>query len=85
MAATVKRASQCEKRLIGKSWTEDTLEQAQVTLDEDYQPLSDMRASAHYRQQCAKNLLYRFYLETRQHQPLPEERIRVFAVAEEQP
>ncbi|EJN40344.1 xanthine dehydrogenase, small subunit [Pseudomonas sp. GM84] len=85
MAATVKRASQCEKRLIGKSWTEDTLEQALVTLDEDYQPLSDMRASAHYRQQCAKNLLYRFYLETRQHQPLPEERIRVFAVAEEQP
>jgi len=85
MAATVKRASQCEKRLIGKSWTEETLEQALVTLDEDYQPLSDMRASAHYRQQCAKNLLYRFYLETRQHQPLPEESIRVFAVAEEQP
>jgi len=85
MAATVKRASHCEKHLIGKPWTEDTLEQAQVTLDEDYQPLTDMRASAQYRQQCAKNLLYRFYLETRLHQPLPTESIRVFDVPQEQP
>ena len=85
MAATVKRASHCEKYLIGKPWTEDTLEQAQVTLDEDYQPLTDMRASAQYRQQCAKNLLYRFYLETRLHQPLPTESIRVFDVPQEQP
>ncbi|MDN4543954.1 xanthine dehydrogenase small subunit [Pseudomonas sp. C32] len=85
MAATVKRASNCEKHLIGKPWTEDTLEQAQVTLDEDYQPLTDMRASAQYRQQCAKNLLYRFYLETRLHQPLPTESIRVFDVPQEQP
>jgi xanthine dehydrogenase small subunit len=85
MAATVKRASHCEKHLIGKPWTEDTLEQAQATLDEDYQPLTDMRASAQYRQQCAKNLLYRFYLETRLHQPLPTESIRVFDVPQEQP
>ncbi|WP_459728589.1 xanthine dehydrogenase small subunit [Pseudomonas sp. MHK4] len=85
MAATVKRASHCERQLVGKSWTDDTLEQAQAALDEDYQPLSDMRASAHYRQQCAKNLLYRFYLETRLHQPLPNERIRVLDVAQEQP
>lgn len=84
MAATVKRAAHCEQQLIAKAWTEETLEQAQAALDEDYQPLSDMRASAHYRQQCAKNLLYRFYLETRLHQPLPNERVRVIDVSQEQ-
>ena len=31
---------------------------------EDYQPISDMRASAGYRLRAAQNLLQRLYLET---------------------
>jgi xanthine dehydrogenase small subunit len=31
---------------------------------EDFQPLTDMRATAEYRALAARNLLMRFYLET---------------------
>ncbi|WP_440981623.1 hypothetical protein, partial [Shinella sumterensis] len=31
---------------------------------EDYQPLTDMRATAEYRALVARNLLMRFFLET---------------------
>ncbi|MGZ9096846.1 MAG: xanthine dehydrogenase small subunit [Micavibrio sp.] len=64
MAATPKRAEITEKFLSGKSWTEETVSQAMVLLDEDFTPLSDMRASADYRRTTAQNLLYRFYIET---------------------
>jgi xanthine dehydrogenase small subunit len=64
MAATPKRADAIEKFLIGKSWTEDIVSQAMALLDEDFAPLSDMRASADYRRTTAQNLLYRFYIET---------------------
>lgn len=64
MAATSKRAPNCEQALIGQPWTEQTAKQAMHALQTDYQPLSDMRATAAYRQQVAGNLLYRFYLET---------------------
>ena len=37
---------------------------AKLALAEDYQPLSDMRASAEYRMQVAQNLLQRFWLES---------------------
>jgi xanthine dehydrogenase small subunit len=36
-----------------------------AALATDYTPLTDMRASAEYRTATARNLLYRFYLETR--------------------
>jgi len=36
-----------------------------AALDRDFQPLTDMRASAQYRSATARNLLYRFFLETR--------------------
>jgi xanthine dehydrogenase small subunit len=52
-----------------------------AALDSDYAPLTDMRASAEYRAQTARNLLYRFYLETRQHNPLPAQSLSVFAQA----
>jgi xanthine dehydrogenase small subunit len=32
-------------------------------MTEDFEPISDMRASAQYRMQIAQNLLQRFYLE----------------------
>ncbi len=64
MAATPKRAAQAEAALLGRPWTEATLVQAQAALDLDFQPLTDLRASAAYRMAVAKNLLRRLYIET---------------------
>ena len=64
MAATPKRATAVEASLLGKPWTHETVEAALEAYSIDYQPLSDMRASAEYRLMVARNLLRRFYLET---------------------
>ncbi len=65
MAAIPKRALKCEQTLLGQPWSEATLAAAQAALDEDFAPLSDMRASAAYRRLALRSLLQRFYLETR--------------------
>lgn len=52
-------------------------------LERDYAPLSDMRATRAYRLETAKNLLYRFWLETRPHDPLPPQALNVREVAAE--
>ncbi len=64
MAAIPKRARSVEAELIGKPWSEATIEAARPAFDADFQPLTDWRATAEYRQLTAKNLLTRFYLET---------------------
>jgi len=64
MAATPKRASACEAVLTGKPWTEATARAAAEALSQDFQPISDMRASADYRLQTAKNLLIKAFLES---------------------
>lgn len=64
MAGTPKRARAVEKALIGKNWTEELIEAALPAFAEDYQPLSDMRASASYRLQAAQNMLRRTYVES---------------------
>jgi xanthine dehydrogenase small subunit len=64
MAATPKRAMQTETVLRGKHWNERTLADAQAALENDFAPISDMRASAHYRLSVAKNLLRRLLFET---------------------
>ncbi|BCG91542.1 xanthine dehydrogenase small subunit [Mesorhizobium sp. 131-2-1] len=64
MAATPKRAFAVEKALLGKPWTEDTVEAAMAEYARDFTPLTDMRASAEYRALAAKNLLLRFFVET---------------------
>ena len=64
MAATPKRAQAVEAALLGKAWTEETVDAAIPAYDLDFKPLTDMRASAEYRGLAAKNLLRRFYLET---------------------
>ena len=63
MAATPKRASQCENVLIGRPWNRESIDNAMQALCEDYTPLTDMRASASYRMRVAQNLLLRFFLE----------------------
>ena len=64
MAATPKRASAVENALIGKPWTEATVEGALAAFAQDFTPLTDMRASADYRALAARNLLIRFHAET---------------------
>ena len=62
MAGTPKRAAQAEAALIGQPWAEATLRAAMAALADDFQPMSDMRASAAYRMQAAQNLLLRHFL-----------------------
>ncbi|MEI6303908.1 MAG: xanthine dehydrogenase small subunit [Betaproteobacteria bacterium] len=64
MAAIPKRARQCEAALLDKEWSEANATAAAQCLDQDFQPIGDMRASAAYRALAARNLLQRFYLET---------------------
>ncbi|MCC0033595.1 MAG: xanthine dehydrogenase small subunit [Brucellaceae bacterium] len=64
MAAVPKRAVAAEKALTGKPWTLATVDAALDAFETDFQPLSDMRASAAYRMLVAKNLLRRFFQET---------------------
>lgn len=64
MAATPKRAAAAEAALTGMKWDKDSLAAAMVAMDADFTPMTDMRASAEYRQSVAKNLLKRFYIET---------------------
>lgn len=63
VAATPVRARETERALVGKPWTEDTVELAVSALREEFKPISDMRASAGYRQLVLGNLLTRFWLE----------------------
>jgi xanthine dehydrogenase small subunit len=64
MAGIPKRARTVEADLIGKPWNEETVDKARDAFDADFQPLTDWRATAEYRQLTARNLLKRFYLET---------------------
>ncbi|MBN3806813.1 xanthine dehydrogenase small subunit [Paraburkholderia sp. Ac-20336] len=79
MAATPKRATQTEAVLDGAAWNEATVRRAMDALAADYQPLTDMRASSAYRLKVARNLLWRFYLETRDDAPLALCDVNAFA------
>ncbi|MFM0484231.1 xanthine dehydrogenase small subunit [Paraburkholderia strydomiana] len=79
MAATPKRATQTEAVLSGATWNETTARQAMNALTADYQPLTDMRASSAYRLKVARNLLWRFHLETREDAPFALFDVNAFA------
>ena len=64
MAEIPKRAIACEQAIVGKEWNEETIDLAMNSLDEDYTPITDVRASARYRRLVCRNLLQRFYLES---------------------
>ena len=57
MAATPKRATAVEAALAGRALTHEIMREAAERLGEDFRPITDMRASADYRLQAAKNLL----------------------------
>jgi xanthine dehydrogenase small subunit len=79
MAATPKRAAAAEAALAGKPWNEAAMRAAMAAMQQDFAPLSDMRASSAYRMQAAQNLLRRFWLETRSDNPLPAAAVNAFA------
>ena len=64
MAATIRRARQCEHALAGQPWNEQSVETAMHALGKDFKPIDDMRSTADYRLRVAQNLLRRLYLET---------------------
>jgi len=64
MAATPKRAKSVEAALAGKAWNEASVAAAAEKFEQDFAPITDMRASAAYRMTVTKNLLRRFFLET---------------------
>lgn len=78
MAATAKRAHLTEAALIGQPWTEAALRQAQAALAQDFQPMTDLRATKDYRHKVAANLLERFWLETRPASPLAASQVQVW-------
>ena len=63
MAATPKRATTVEAALMGAGWSEEGIAPALAAFAEDYTPMSDMRASASYRLETARNMLRRYLLE----------------------
>ncbi len=63
MAAVPKRATAVERAITGKPWTDETVMGAWEAWEKDFAPLSDMRASAEYRLEAARNMLSRYLLE----------------------
>jgi xanthine dehydrogenase small subunit len=67
VAATPARAIKTEAALIGQPWNEATLLAAQTAIQQEFSPLSDLRASADYRRQILGQLLQRAWLESTGH------------------
>lgn len=64
VAATPVRARQTEAVLQGQVWSQALLAQAMATLRQEFQPISDMRATSGYRTKVLGNLLQRLWLES---------------------
>ena len=62
MAAIPKRAAAAEAALEGQPPTVARFQAARAALQDDFQPMSDVRGSAHYRELSAANLLERLRL-----------------------
>ncbi|HEY9095672.1 MAG TPA: xanthine dehydrogenase small subunit [Hydrogenophaga sp.] len=80
VAAMPVRARQTEAALLGQCWNADTVMAAQAVLRDEFQPISDMRASASYRRTLLGNLLQRFWLETQGQQAINLEDMRILEV-----
>ncbi len=66
MADRVKQASAAEAFLAGRVWDRQTVENAMPLIDNDFKPISDARGSAEFRSVVAKNLLLKFWADTRE-------------------
>ncbi len=65
MAERTKRAKSTEKFLKGRLWTLEVVEQAQQFVRKDFNPISDVRGSAEFRMAAAKNLIMKFWIDTK--------------------
>jgi xanthine dehydrogenase small subunit len=63
MAAVPKRARACEAALTDQAWTLDNVRAAAAALADDFSPITDMRGSARYRMEAARNLLLRAFVD----------------------
>ena len=63
MAGIACRARQAERTLSIHGWHPAGVEACIISLEQDFEPLSDMRAGAPYRLRAAGGLLRRFYLQ----------------------
>ncbi|MDW4500407.1 xanthine dehydrogenase small subunit [Sulfitobacter sp. D35] len=63
MAGIPKRAAAAEAALANAGWTEDGVRAAMDALEQEFTPISDMRASSAYRMQTARNMLLRYWHE----------------------
>ena len=81
VAATPARARQAEAVLEGQVWSEAAAEAAATALRAQFQPISDMRASAAYRREVLGNLIQRFWLETQGASDINLERYTLTQVA----
>jgi xanthine dehydrogenase small subunit len=64
VAPVPKRATTTEALLAGRAWDDATAEAAANSLENEFTPIDDMRASAAYRRRVLANLMRRFRLET---------------------
>ena len=71
VAAVPSRARATEAALEGRRFDAATFRHATETLAGEFAPISDMRASAHYRATVLGNLLHRFWLEFNPGQKAP--------------
>jgi xanthine dehydrogenase small subunit len=70
MAEIPKRALLCEQALLQKPWNIETIDAACSALLNDFEPISDVRASARYRLLVAQNLLKKYFFESQSAQPI---------------
>ena len=66
MSNIPKRATNCEKILINSILSYKIINKAQKSLEKDFRPITDARASEKYRMEVAKNLLEKCFLEIKQ-------------------
>jgi xanthine dehydrogenase small subunit len=77
MAAIPSRAKAAEAALMGKAWSEANVHAAMNALAQDFTPMTDMRATKEYRAIAARNLLQKFWMETRSEHPIPAAQLSV--------
>ncbi|MAZ89936.1 MAG: xanthine dehydrogenase small subunit [Cellvibrionaceae bacterium] len=63
MAEIPKRALHCEQALLQQPLSSDNIANAARAMSNDYQPISDFRASSEYRLKVSQNMLTRLHLE----------------------
>ncbi|AMO22353.1 xanthine dehydrogenase small subunit [Ramlibacter solisilvae] len=81
VAATPVRARATEHSLLGQPWTEAAAAAAGQSLQGEFTPISDMRASAAYRRDMLGSLMRRFWLESQGMRQINLEHLNLEALA----